>query len=131
MTPRPNALPPSAPATGPVLSEFRKDPDMLELVELFVSELPTRIKAMQEAALASNFEALKRHAHQLKGAGGGYGFPTVSTAAGELEDAIKQAGIETTSATPSPSATPDEQVLAKIRQDLQALLQLCARVRVN
>lgn len=127
MTPHPST--PSAHSSGPVLSEFRKDPDMLELVEVFVSELPTRIKAMQEAIAASNFEALKRHAHQLKGAGGGYGFPTVSTAAGALEEAIKQAGVETTSATPSPSATPDEQVLTKIRQDLNALLLLCGRVR--
>ncbi len=127
MTPR--SHPPSAQPKGLILSEFRGDPDMVEMVELFVNELPERIKAMQEAATENNFDALKRHAHQLKGAGGGYGFPMLSTVAGALEDAITRSGIETTSASRSPQATPDEQVLTKIRQDLDELLLLCGRVR--
>ena len=116
--------------SGPLFSEFAKDPDMIELVELFVNELPARIKAMQEAIAANNLDVLKRAAHQLKGAGGGYGFPSVSAAAGRLEHSIvESAGGPSPTATAIPTLPPESLVLAKIRKELDDLVNLCNRAR--
>lgn len=69
----------------PVVSQFADDPDMRELLELFVAEMPFRAEQLRTAAAASDLSSLKRLAHQLKGAGGGYGFSTISSAAGRVE----------------------------------------------
>lgn len=69
----------------PVVSQFVDDPDMRELLELFVAEMPCRAEQLRTAAAASDISSLRRLAHQLKGAGGGYGFSTISNAAGRVE----------------------------------------------
>ncbi|MFW6133043.1 MAG: PAS domain S-box protein [Planctomycetota bacterium] len=68
-------------------SDFADDPDMAELVSDFVDRLGERIKAMHAALEHEQWERLGRSAHQLKGAGGGYGYPAVSEAAARLEEA--------------------------------------------
>jgi HPt (histidine-containing phosphotransfer) domain-containing protein len=105
---------------GPLVSELAADPDMSELVEMFVSELPARLKAMSEAMAGANYESLRRLAHQLKGAGGGYGFPSISTAAATLERSLLQSGLN-----PQGNA----QALASIKRELDELVQLCNRAR--
>ena len=72
-----------------VRSEFADDPDMSEIVALFVRELPQRIAAMHSALAASNLEQLRLLAHQLKGAAGGYGFPKLGEAAAQIDQGIK------------------------------------------
>ncbi|MBI4582078.1 MAG: Hpt domain-containing protein [Planctomycetes bacterium] len=64
---------------------------MIELVEEFVGNLPVRLAAIEQAVQADNLAELTRHAHQLKGAGGGHGFDVISLAAAELESAAKAA----------------------------------------
>lgn len=74
---------------GPILSEFADDPDMMELVEMFVAELPERVVAMKEMMTEGRIEDLARIAHQLKGASGGYGFSILGAAAAALESSLK------------------------------------------
>jgi diguanylate cyclase (GGDEF)-like protein/PAS domain S-box-containing protein len=64
------------------------DPEMQALAEEFATVLPERIDEIVEALAASDREGLKRCAHRLKGAAGGYGYPTISTAARDLEEAV-------------------------------------------
>jgi HPt (histidine-containing phosphotransfer) domain-containing protein len=73
----------------PLLSEFSSDPDMRELVELFVTDMPARVTALQASWEAGNARDVQRMAHQIRGAAGGYGFPSVSSHAAKLEDAIR------------------------------------------
>jgi HPt (histidine-containing phosphotransfer) domain-containing protein len=74
-----------------LLSLFADDPDMTELVRGFVARMPARIEEMRAAAADPNGEELlRRLAHQLKGSAGGYGFPTITDAAGKVEDALKR-----------------------------------------
>jgi HPt (histidine-containing phosphotransfer) domain-containing protein len=68
-----------------LVSTLAGDEDMLDLVEIFVSELPGRVGAIHQALAHQDFETLQRLAHQLKGAAGGYGFPAITDAAKELE----------------------------------------------
>jgi HPt (histidine-containing phosphotransfer) domain-containing protein len=94
----------------PLISEFADDEEMMELIELFVAEMPGRVAALQSAFQQSAREDLQRLAHQLKGAAPGYGYPAIGDAAAELEDAAKgQAALE------------------DLSQQLEELVNLCHR----
>jgi HPt (histidine-containing phosphotransfer) domain-containing protein len=58
---------------------------MAELVAFFVSELPTRVEAIQSAWRARQIDTLTRLVHQLKGASAGYGFDPIGDAARAVE----------------------------------------------
>ena len=78
----------------PIFSEFADDPDMADMIDGFVAGLPARLKAMREALAGNHCEELQRLAHQLKGAGGSYGYPSLTDAASILEDAAKARDLE-------------------------------------
>ena len=100
--------PPCKPA--PLVSELAGDPDLADLVSAFVSELPARIEAIQKALTVQEGKQLRVLAHQLKGAAGGYGFPTITEAAKALELSVKsQAGLD------------------EIKTRIDSLAQLCNR----
>lgn len=103
----------------PIRSTYATDPDMRELVEFFVQEMPGRITSLRKAFEAAELADLTRLAHQLKGASGGYGFPTIGTKAGELESALKS------------SSAPPTQTLAAIKANLDDLIDLCTRASTS
>jgi CheY-like chemotaxis protein len=69
-------------------SIFYDDPEMKDLINEFTRRLPDTIRVMSEALASRQFDELKRLAHQLRGAGGGYGYPSLTEKAGKLEKAI-------------------------------------------
>lgn len=72
-----------------IRSALADDPAFAPLLDMFVDELPDRISALETAWQAAALDDVRTLAHQLKGAGGGYGYPDVTDAARELETAIK------------------------------------------
>jgi len=110
---RRNALSASQ-TTEVLLSELADDPDMVELVEMFVDELPDRITAIENKFRENDLEALRSLVHQLKGAAGGYGFPTITDAAKILETGVKT-----------------DADLSKLQEDVAALSDLCRRARAS
>jgi HPt (histidine-containing phosphotransfer) domain-containing protein len=64
---------------------LRDDPSFADIVSEFVNGLSGRLTAMEEAIRDADFEALRVAAHQLKGSGGGYGYPVLSEKAAKLE----------------------------------------------
>ncbi len=72
-------------ALGPCYSTLSGEADMAELLAQFVGELPQRLADIRQAAQGHNWQEVRRLAHQLRGAGGSYGFPLLTTAAGQLE----------------------------------------------
>ena len=79
----------------PIRSIYEDDPDMLEIVREFAAELPDRIADLEQKLEGGCLQELQTLAHQLKGAGGGYGFTPVTDAAAALEQALNdQAGPE-------------------------------------
>src|SRR5262245_6520336 len=74
---------------APCYSVLSGDPEMAELLALFVSELPLRLAEVRQAAQGKNWQEVRRLAHQLRGAGGSYGFPLLTTAAAQVEDIAK------------------------------------------
>ncbi|MEK6644319.1 MAG: Hpt domain-containing protein [Planctomycetota bacterium] len=91
-------------------SELAGDSEMLELIEMFVDELPARVQALQDAVKENDLAALATLAHQLKGSAGGYGFPWITEAAKALENSTKQAAD-----------------LSAIQTQLETLTDLCNR----
>lgn len=79
----------AAVATG-YYSTYCHDPDMTELLELFVQEIPDRLAVLEQHLEQGNWSELARFAHQLKGAGGSYGFPQLTPFAARLEQLAKQ-----------------------------------------
>ena len=77
---------------SPLISSLASDPDMAELVDMFLEELPQRLTTLTSAVDGGDVDTLRRLAHQLKGAAGGYGFETIGSAAGSLEALIKASG---------------------------------------
>ena len=78
----------------PIRSQYEDDADMLDLVREFASDLPSRVRCLEELLAQGDFEELERMAHQLKGAGGGYGFPQITETAAALEQAVKSGGTD-------------------------------------
>ena len=102
--------------TGPIRSEFADDPDMLELVEIFVSELPSRVESLQASYDTGDASMLTRVAHQLGGASGGYGFPAIGDLARNLESTLRELDAA--------------DGLAAVHDQLNELVALCKRVVV-
>ncbi len=78
----------------PIYSQFGDDPDLGELVEMFVSEMPDRIDTLTQLRQLSDWEGVGRIAHQLKGAAGSYGFDEVTPFAACLESLAKEGAAE-------------------------------------
>ena len=75
--------------TTPVRSSMADDEDFRELLEMFVEGLQEKKVSMSAAFQQGDMESLRKLSHQLKGAGGGYGFAGVSELAAHLEEACK------------------------------------------
>jgi HPt (histidine-containing phosphotransfer) domain-containing protein len=67
---------------------------MIPLVEQFVKVLPERVRDLDTASRNGDRATLARIAHQLKGAAGGYGFPSVTESAARLESAARSNDVE-------------------------------------
>lgn len=106
-------------SSGPIFSEFAGDPDMKELIELFMQELPTRVEAIRQAQASGDSATLTRLTHQLRGASAGYGYATLGTAAGQVEDRLR--GLAS-------AGTPGSDTMAKIGAEISQLIDLCRRV---
>jgi HPt (histidine-containing phosphotransfer) domain-containing protein len=81
---------PHAANSSPLRSSFADDPDMAELVEYFVEEVPARLQSLRDLCESGDREGVQRIAHQLKGACAGYGFETVGLAAAKVEQPLKE-----------------------------------------
>ena len=79
---------PPGDAQAPLVSEWAGDEDMTKLVQTFVGNLAMRVTTIDCALARGDVDGLRSAAHQLRGAAGGYGFPSVSVAAEHLEEAI-------------------------------------------
>ena len=95
-----------------LVSELAGDDDMLELIEMFVTDLPTGIAEIEQAIGRRDVSEVAKLAHQLKGPAGGYGFPTITDAADLLEASV-MAG----------------DALEAVERHVSTLRELCGRVR--
>jgi HPt (histidine-containing phosphotransfer) domain-containing protein len=106
----------AASKAGGLVSNLAGDPEMAELIRSFVEEIPERVRLVEEYWARHEFGELRRIAHQLKGACGGYGFPQVGQAAANLENGLAGRG-------------KDE--LESVAERVRELVEICRRVRAS
>ncbi|MEC9465262.1 MAG: response regulator, partial [Myxococcota bacterium] len=75
-----------------LLSDFANDPDMADLVEIFIDSLAERLIQIETAVEAGDLDSLERTSHQIAGAAGGYGYPSITVAARDVENRIRSNG---------------------------------------
>ncbi len=97
-----------------MFSTLAEDPDLAEIVEMFVDEMPDRVENILNCFETQNWEGLRTASHQLKGAAGSYGFGPITPCAGTLESAVKQ-------------ALPEDE----IRQAMNDLVAMCQSARAG
>ena len=64
-------------------------PGMAGIIDEFVRDLPGQVQLLETLLSKEDLDSLRRLAHQLRGACGGYGFDPVTEVAAAAEDAIK------------------------------------------
>jgi HPt (histidine-containing phosphotransfer) domain-containing protein len=78
-----------AASDAPFYSVYGDDPDMGEIVEMFVDEMPERVELLKQLLEAEDWEGVGCFAHQMKGACGSYGFDQLTLLAQRLERAAR------------------------------------------
>lgn len=68
-------------------SQYESIPAIAAILNVFLDSLPTTLAGMKAARDGGDGAALASLAHQIKGAGGGYGYPAISEAAANVEKA--------------------------------------------
>lgn len=96
-----------------IQSLFADDEMMMEIVALFVAELPDRIATLEMAFHGSDLELLHRTAHQLKGAFGSYGFDQLTEPTRKLEESTSRANVDH----------------SEVQRDMEDLISFCRRIR--
>ena len=86
--PDPAAMP-GGQASGGLVSEFVNEPTVKRLLEKFIQRLPERVNTINGLLEKQDLTSLEQAVHQLKGAGGGYGFPTITRIAGTVEEQLR------------------------------------------
>ena len=100
---------------GPaIVSDLASDPVIAPLLEKFLAELATKVDGIRAAIDAADLAEVSRIAHQIKGAAGSYGFPSITAAAEHVE------------------ATATEiDALKSIDEPVRQLTELCGRVSIG
>jgi HPt (histidine-containing phosphotransfer) domain-containing protein len=76
-------------ALRPLRSTLEADSEVRDLLDGFVKNLAGSARATEEALARGDLPTIASQAHQLRGAGGIYGFPAITEAAAVLERAIR------------------------------------------
>jgi histidine phosphotransfer protein HptB len=63
-------------------------PDVSEILPLFVARLPGRVKQLRASLDAGDLDAFRDLVHQLKGAGGSYGFMPITSCSAAIEELL-------------------------------------------
>lgn len=98
-------------AEPPLHSHFANDPDMAELVQLFVDEMEARVGALRDALTVGDGDRLRAMLRRLMGAASGYGFPEISDHAARVEE----------------SALAGEAQASGLTEQIEELIELCRR----
>lgn len=88
-----NAAPPP-PLAQQGASQFADDPSMTDILDTFVHGLAGQVDGLRQALASGVLDEVRALAHQLKGSGGSYGYPTITDISKRLENAAKMSDME-------------------------------------
>lgn len=73
---------------------LNEDPDLIDLIDKFMSRLPGMRDAINQAHTDQQNEELSSLIHQMKGVGGGYGYPMLTQQCAKIEFQVANENIE-------------------------------------
>ena len=65
------------------------EPDLIDLIDKFMSRLPVMREAINKSHKENNEDELSGLIHQMKGVGGGYGYPMLTELCSNIEFQIE------------------------------------------
>jgi len=74
----------------PIVSTLLHEPEMAEVIDAFVADLPDRVRELEGAFAKKDMQRLEAAARRLKGEAGGYGFQVITDAAAKVEQLITE-----------------------------------------
>ncbi len=69
---------------------LEEDPDLIDLIDRFISRLPGMQDVIIKAYDSEDWEKFTGLIHQMKGVGGGYGYPMLTTLCADIEVMVKE-----------------------------------------
>jgi PAS domain S-box-containing protein len=81
-------------ADDAIISLYVDDPDIVSILDGYIERLSGQVDDMRAALANAQFVDLQRLAHRMKGSGGNYGYPMLTDAAKELENAAKVCDVK-------------------------------------
>ena len=97
---------------GDITSSLADDPSYHKMIDMFVNDLPVRLKEMQEALDEGNLQGLASKIHALKDMGNFAGFPIYPEETKALEQAVMDNQVD------------------KVRRQLDEMVRLCLKTKL-
>ena len=97
---------------GDITSFLTDDPSYHKMIDIFVNDLPARLKEMQEALDEGNLQDLASKIHALKDLDNFAGFPIYPEETKALEQAVKDNQVD------------------KVRRQLDEMVRLCLKTKL-
>jgi signal transduction histidine kinase/CheY-like chemotaxis protein/HPt (histidine-containing phosphotransfer) domain-containing protein len=79
----------SANRRAPIRSSLARDARVSRVLDRFIANLPERVARLRRCVESNDLEALRHTVHNLKGAGAGYGFASLSDRSAATEDVLR------------------------------------------
>ncbi len=102
----------TAAAGGHITSSLADDPSYHKMIDIFVNDLPDRLKEMQEALDEGNLQDLASKIHALKDLDNFAGFPIYTEETKALEQAVMDNQVD------------------KVRRQLDKMVRLCLKTKL-
>lgn len=96
----------------PLVSTLYNDPNMVEMIDAYVTELPKKTRALEAAFAENNGKRLEALSRSLKSEGSSFGFGPISDAAAKIESLLQDGGD-----------------MASVQEHLSALVSLCMQAQ--
>ncbi|MBI9060313.1 MAG: response regulator [Labilibaculum sp.] len=77
-----------------LISELADDPELHEVVEIFLKDIPSQLQSIFEAVDNAEMDKLEHLIHTIKGASGSAGFPVIMEKAAEVEQLVLKGELE-------------------------------------
>ena len=71
-----------------------EEPELIDLIDKFIAHLPGTQKAIIHAYEEKDFESFLGLIHKMKGVGGGYGYPMLTTLCAEIELTMEEKNFD-------------------------------------
>ncbi len=109
-----------------IVPDINDDFGMLDITRSFVQRLPDKQASINEAFENRDWATLGRLVHDLKGSGGGLGYPAVTEACRDIESKLRNKTMH--DASRHADGQEDPESTAAIRDSIETLHSLCERI---